>query len=136
MKLEIHVTFNGQCEAAFHFYQHYFGGKIVTMLTWGNSPMAKDVPTEWHSKICHATLTFGENVLAGADATAARYEPPRGFHILLNIQEQAEAERVFNELSHRGTVKMPLQQTFWAARYGILTDQFGIPWEINCPSAA
>jgi PhnB protein len=130
--LELHIGFGGQCEAAFNFYERCFGGKIETMLTWGNSPMVGDVPPEWHQKICHATLTVGANVLAGADVPPEQYERPAGFQILLGIDEPAAADRIFQALAADGTVKLPMQKTFWSSRYGIVIDQFGVPWEINC----
>jgi PhnB protein len=136
MTLEPHITFNGQCEAAFKFYERCLGGKIVTMLRWGNSPMATEVPAEWHEKICHATLTLGEDVLAGADVPSEQYQRPTSFQLLLGLDEPVEAERVFQALADKGTVTMPMRETFWSARYGILTDQFGIPWEINCQAHA
>lgn len=136
MTLEPHISFGGQCEAAFKFYERCLGGKIVTMLTWGSSPMAKEVPSEWHEKICHATLTVGEDVLAGADVPSDRYQPPTSFQILLGFDEPIEAERVFQALADKGTVTMPMQETFWATRYGMVTDQFGVPWEINCAQAS
>jgi PhnB protein len=132
MKLNPHISFGGQCEAAFSFYEKCLEGKIETMLTWGKSPMAKDVPLEWHDKICHATLTVGANVLAGADVPAEQYERPSGFQILLGMDDPEDAERIFHALAINGTVKMPIQQTFWSARFGVLIDQFGVPWEINC----
>jgi PhnB protein len=132
MTLEPHITFNGNCEAAFRFYERWLGGKIVTMLTWGDSPMATDVPPEWRDKICHATLTVGEDVLAGVDVPSEQYQRPTSFQLVLGMDEPLEAERVFEALADKGTVTMPLRETFWAARYGIVTDQFGVPWEINC----
>ncbi len=132
MTLEPHITFNGNCETAFRFYAQSLGGKILTMLTWGNSPMAPNVPPEWHDKICHASLTLGAYSLAGVDVPSADYQRPASFQLVLGIDEPREAERIFEALAEKGAVTMPLRQTFWAARYGILTDQFGVPWEINC----
>jgi PhnB protein len=132
MTLDLHISFGGQCEAAFNFYERCLGGKIETMLTWGNSPMANEMPPEWHAKICHATLTVGGSALAGADVPPEQYVRPVGFQVLLGIDDPADAERIFQALADNGTVKMPLQKTFWAARFGALIDQFGVPWEINC----
>jgi PhnB protein len=132
MKSSIHLTFAGQCEAAFRFYERCLHGTIVTLLTYGDSPMAAQVPAEWRGKIVHATLAFGESQLAGADVLPRDYELPRGFFTLLDMKDPAEAERVFDTLSDGGTIRMPLQETFWAIRFGVLVDQFGIPWEINC----
>jgi len=127
----INLSFDGQCEAAFKFYERCLNGKITFMLTWGNSPMAKDAPPEWGSKIAHATLVIGNTRLQGADSAPGSYESPRGFCIMLQPSER-DAERLFTELADGGTVRVPLQQTFWTLRFGVLTDRFGIPWAINC----
>jgi len=87
-------------------------------------------------KVIHATLTLGELVLAGADVLPSGYEPPSGFAVLLAMETAQQAERVFTALAVNGTVRVPLQQTFWSAAFGIVVDQFGVPWEINCEEAA
>jgi len=135
MRLDLHISFGGECEAAFHFYERCLGGKIETMLTWGNSPMANATSPEWHEKICHASLTVGASSLAGVDVPPGQYERPMGFQILLEIDDPEEAEHIFQALAENGTVKVPMQKTFWAARYGALIDQFGVAWEINCAEA-
>ena len=128
----INLSFDGQCEAAFKFYERCLNGKIAFMLRWGESPMAKDAPQEWGGKILHARLVIGDTDLLGADALPGSYESPRGFSLLLNLDDAGEAERLFSTLVENGTVGMPLQDTFWAHRFGVLTDQFGIRWDINC----
>jgi len=136
MKLYPHINFGGQCADAFRFYEQSLGGKIVTLLTWGDSPMASQIPAEWHDKICHASLTMGDAELAGVDEPSEPYERPKGFQVILDVDEAIDAERIFNALANGGAVKMPLTKTFWAERYGILVDQFGVGWEINCSNPA
>jgi PhnB protein len=135
MKWNVQVSFGGQCEAAFRFYERCFGGKIVTMLMYANSPMAEKAPQEWLGKIFHATLTVGENVLMGGDVLPEQYEQPKGFQVLVGIDDPVDAERIFQTLAESGTVLMPMQQTFWAVRFGAVVDQFGVPWGINCERA-
>jgi PhnB protein len=135
MQLNPYLTFNGTCEAAFRFYERCLGGKIEAMIPHEGSPMADRVPPEWRNKIMHARLVVGEEVLMGSDAPPEHYQEPKGFSVTLGINNPTEAERVFNALSEDGTVKMPLQQTFWAVRFGMLVDRFGIPWMINCEKA-
>lgn len=135
MKLNMHIDFNGQCEAAFKFYERSLGGEIVTMLTWGDSPLAGQVSHEWRTKICHASLHIEGNELAGTDVPPAQFQTPQGFQLLLSVNDLQEAERVFEALAEKGAVRMPLQKTFWAALYGIVVDQFGLSWEINCSKA-
>jgi PhnB protein len=127
----INLAFDGQCEAAFKFYERCLSGKITYMLTWGDSPMAKDASPEWAGKIAHATLFIGNTRFQGSDPAPGSYETPKGFCIMLHPNE-ADAERLFADLSEGGTIRMPLQKTFWAARFGVLTDRFGIPWALNC----
>jgi PhnB protein len=135
MQWNTFLIFNGQCEAAFRFYAECFGGKIVTLLPWGGSPMADQAPSEWGGKILHATLEAGGNVLSGCDALPAQYEAQKGFKMQLNLSDPAETERIFGALGESGTVELPLQETLWATRYGHVVDRFGIPWAINCERA-
>jgi PhnB protein len=93
------------------------------------------VPPEWRKKILHARLTVNGEVLMGSDAPPDRYEEPKGFSVSLQIKDPADAERIFASLAENGAVRMPLQQTFWAARFGMLVDRFGTPWMINCDQA-
>ncbi len=132
MHLNPYLQFDGRCQAAFKFYERCLGGKIEFVLTNGESPMAAQVPAELHKRIMHARMTIGDQVVMGSDAPPERYEGPQGFSMSLGVEEPAEAERVFRALAQDGTVRMPLQETFWARRFGMLIDQFGIPWMINC----
>ena len=132
MQLSTYLNFNGQCEAAFKFYEQCLGGKIQLMMTYGESPMAEQVTPESRNKIMHVTLAVGDGVLMGCDAPPQHYEKPQGFFVSIAIDSPVEAERLFQALSENGTVRMPLQQTFWAARFGMLVDRFGTPWMINC----
>ncbi len=131
-KLSIHLLFSGHCESAFRFYEQSIGGDSLTMLTYGDSPTPEQVPLEWRDKIVHATLAVGDTVLAGADVLPEQYKRPQGFYVLLEIARPPEAERVFRALGEGGEVQMPLQKTFWSPAFGVLTDQFGVSWEINC----
>jgi PhnB protein len=132
MQLNPYLTFNGQCEAAFRFYEKILGGKIEAMMPHAGSPMEQQVPAEWRNKVMHARLSLGGELLMGSDAPPDHYKPMQGFSVTLGIDDPAEAERVFHALSDKGTVQMPIQKTFWAARFGMLVDQFGTPWMINC----
>jgi PhnB protein len=131
-----YLLFNGDCEAAIKFYEESLGGKVEAMLTHEGTPMEKMVPPEWRKKIIHARLVLGDKVLMASDCPPDRYVKPQGFSVNLDFKSPAEAERVFNSLAENGSVQMPLQQTFWAARFGMVTDRFGTPWMINCESAA
>ena len=132
MQLNPYLSFDGKCQEAFKLYEQALGGKIAAMLTYGETPMAEQSPPEMRQKIAHARLTVGNQVLMGGDAPPGRYEPMKGCSVMLGVDEPAAAERVFNALAAGGNVTMPIQETFWARRFGMVTDKFGTPWMINC----
>jgi len=136
MQLNPYLAFDGQCEAAFKFYEDRLGAKIQFMLPHDGAPIASQVPPEWRKKIMHATIAIGDQTLMGADCPPEAYQKPQGFSVSLGISDPKEAERVFHALAENGTVQMPIQETFWAERFGMVTDRFGVPWMINCSKAA
>jgi PhnB protein len=132
MQLTTYLSFNGQCESAFKFYEQCLGARLGELFRYAGSPMANEVPASWQDKIMHGSLTVGDQVLMGGDVAADRYEQPKGFSLSLQISSTTDAERVFRELAEDGRVVMPLEKTFWAERFGMVVDRFGIPWLINC----
>ena len=131
MQLNPYLTFNGQCEAAFKFYEQVLGGKIVAMITHAGTPAEGQVPPDWRDKIIHARLIVGDKMLMGSDAPPGRFEEAKGFSVTIGVDKPEDAERIFHALAEKGTVRMPLQKTFWATRFGMLVDRFGIPWMVN-----
>ena len=138
MKLtpQLALSFNGRCEEAFRLYERCLNGTITFMLHCRDAPDGGAVPPEWRDKVYHATLQIGTIAIAGADVPPDKYEPPRGFDVILQMDDPGAAERIFTELAAGGTIRMPLQETFWAPRFGVLTDRFGIPWVVNCEAPA
>jgi PhnB protein len=132
MQISPYLSFKGDCEAAFKFYERCLGGQLGAIFRYAGSQLADQVPADWHDKVMHGSVTVGEQVLMGADVAPNGYEAPKGFALSVQIQSTTEAERIFRELGQGGTVVLPLEKTFWAARFGMLVDRFGIPWQINC----
>jgi PhnB protein len=136
MQLNPYLLFDGQCETAFKFYEKLLGGKIIAMMTHEGTPAANSVPADWRGKIIHARLAIGDQILMGSDAPPAHQQKPQGFSVNISVNDPAEAERIFHALEENGTVTMPFGETFWATRFGMLVDRFGIPWMVNCEKAA
>ncbi len=136
MRLNPYLTFDGRCREAFEFYQANLGAKILMMQAWGDTPMAGEAPPGMGDRIIHARATIGDDILMGSDGMAGNPEKPQGFSVSLGVEDPAEAERAFAALSQGGEVRMPIAETFWALRFGILTDKFGIPWMVNCERPA
>ncbi len=136
MQLNPYLYFNGQCEAAFKFYEQVLGGKIEAIMSHAGTPAEAQVPADWRDKVLHVRMTVGDAVLMASDAPPGHYEKPQGFSVALQIKDPVEGERIFNALAENGKVQMPFQETFWATRFGMCVDRFGIPWMVNCEKAA
>ena len=136
MDLNTYLSFDGNCGAAFKFYEKVLGGKILMMMTYGDMPECPDMSDDAKKKVAHVRMQLGDKLLMGSDSPPGRYEPPKGFHVNIGVTDPAQADRLFAALSENGTLTMPIQETFWAARFGMLVDQFGTPWMINCEKAA
>jgi PhnB protein len=136
MQFTPYLNFNGNCKEAFEFYEKSLGGKIIAMLTHADTPVAASVGPEWHDRIMHARLQIGDAVLMASDSPPESYEQPKGFSVSIHVDDPAEAERIFHALAEGAEVQMPIQETFWAVRFAMLTDRFGTPWMINCEKAA
>ena len=135
MQMNPYLYFDGNCEEAFKFYERVLGAKITNMMTHEGTPAAEHVSAEWRSKIIHARLTIGDQVLMASDAPPGSFQKQAGFSISLGTTDPAEAERIYHALAENGKETMPIAETFWAARFGMLVDRFGIPWMINCEKA-
>ncbi len=135
MQVNPYLHFNGNCEIAFKLYAELLGGKVDAMMTHEGTPAASQIQPEWGKKILHASMRVGNTLLMGSDMPPSYYQRPQGFSVTLETTMPEEAERVFEDLSKGGVVQMPIQQTFFAVRYGSLVDQFGVPWTVYCPAS-
>jgi PhnB protein len=136
MQVSPYLYFDGNCEAAFKYYADSLGAKIEAMMTHENTPAEAQTPPQWRKKILHANMKVGSTVVMASDAPPGHYHKPQGFSVSLQVNTPEEAESAYQALSKNANVHMPMQQTFFAARFAMLTDQFGVPWMINCPPAA
>jgi PhnB protein len=132
MKMHAYLMFDGQCEAAFNRYAEVFGGKLE-MMRYADSPEDMEVPAEYQQRVMHVCLTVGEQLLMASDNLPQYpYEGIKGCSVSLQVDNVPEAERLYEALSAGGSVQMELQATFWATRFAMLTDRFGVSWMINC----
>ena len=132
MTVTPYIMFNGNCEEALNFYAKALNGKITDLNRFEGSPaegMSADT-----QKIMHATFVAGGLTLMASDGN--ENEAIGGMvHLSLNFTDIAEEEAAFAGLSQGARITMPLQDTFWGSRFGMLTDQFGINWMFNCDKA-
>ena len=136
MKLSTYLTFDGQAREAFTFYQQVLGGTLE-MMTFAQAPEAKHFPAEHRERIMHVCLTLDDyrlmasDTMPGMDCGSGSYEGIKGCSISLHPDSVAEGERLFAGLSAGGQVVMPMEKTFWAERFGMFTDRFGVSWMVN-----
>ena len=135
MRISPHLCFHGQCRAAFAAYQRILGGTLATMLTYGESPMAHQVDSQWHDRVLHASLQFGDIELTGTDLLSMEEIKPQGFFVTLTVEDSARAQQIFSMLAERGTIGLPFQSTFWSPGFGVVVDEFGMPWQITSVEA-
>ena len=136
MQINPYLNYNGNCETAFRFYAEALNGTIEMMVPYAGTPAEVAVPADSRNLIVHARLKVGNTVLLGCDAPGEHYKVPQGFSVSLEVSTAEEAEGAFQALSTGGKVRMPMEKTFFATRFGMVLDQFGIPWMVNCPPAA
>ena len=131
MRINTYLIFNGDCEAAFSHYADVLGAEL-SLFRFGESPVRDEVQAQYHDRIMHVCLQLADQQLMGSDAMPEQPTAPfGGFSVSLNVTSVAEAERLFSGLADGGSVQMPLAQTFWAERFGMLNDRFGVSWMIN-----
>lgn len=127
-----YLMFNGNAAEALAFYAKALNGKTIFQQTFGESPMANDTPDEAKSKIMHATFQAGDLTFMVSDSMPG--QPVSGgtnLSLSLNFKTVPDIDKTFAALSEAATITMPLQDTFWGAKFGMLTDKFGINWMFN-----
>lgn len=136
--INIYLTFNGNCKAAFDFYRVVFGGEFSHISTFGEMPAQEgipEIPQEKKDEIMHIGLPISEEtILMGSDnggAWAPDVKQGNNFSISIATDSKQKADDYFNKLAEKGQVTMPIEKTFWGDYFGMLTDHFGINWMVN-----
>lgn len=138
MKLSTYLMFEGNCREAFTHYHKVLGGKIQAMMDHKGTPAEEHVPAEWRDKILHACLEIEGQLLMASDAPPNNSDGPmRSVSVSVGVATPEEAERIFAGLSEGGAkITMPMAETFWSPRFGMLTDRFGTNWMVGAEMPA
>jgi PhnB protein len=130
-----YLNFPGNTEEAFNFYKSVFGGEFAMFQRFSDTPQGDQVPPTVRDKVLHVSLPIGQNnVLMGSDACEElgfTLTQGNNYYICVNPDSKEEADKLFNGLAEGGKIHMPLQDMFWGAYYGDLTDKFGTKWMVN-----
>jgi PhnB protein len=130
MRLNTFLNFGGNCEEAFRFYERHLGGEIAMLLRRSESPDPGATWPGWEQSIQYAIMNLGETQLMGSDVPPERFQPMRSVYLSLTVDGAVEAERVWALLVEGGQIYMPMEETFFATRFGQLRDRFGVSWMI------
>jgi PhnB protein len=132
MKINPYLNFNGNCAEAFRYYAKILGGTDLQIMKFRDSPMAAQMADNEKDMVMHARFTVGDTSVMGSDAPGGRYNKPQGYAVNVNVDTPEEADRIFAGLADGGNVSMPIAETFWAKRFGMVTDRYGTHWMVNC----
>lgn len=131
MKIYPYLNFDGNCQEAFEFYAKVFGGKILGIQKYGDAPAGEEINPTWNDRVMHAQMSIGDAMLMASDTPPDWFHKPQGIYVFIQIDEVADAERIFEQLSEGAEIHMPMQEQFWAKRFGMLVDKYGTPWMIS-----
>lgn len=128
-----YLNFNGDAAEALAFYAKAFDGEIVFQQTFGDAPPMEDADASWNDKIMHATFQAGSLTLMASDVpnNMERVTAGSNTQLSLNFKHEEDIDRVYTAMSEGSKINMPLQDTFWGAKFGMLTDKWGISWMFN-----
>jgi PhnB protein len=132
MQIQPYLFFDGRAEEAIEFYRRAVGAEVQMLMRYKESPEPPQpgmVPPGWENKVMHASLRIGETVVMASDGCGekANFE---GFSLSLSVPNEVEAERLFAALGEGGQVQMPMSKTFFAPRFGMVADRFGVSWMV------
>jgi PhnB protein len=130
MNLYAQLNFGGNCEEAFRFYEKHLGGKITMMMNQSQAPGAPGAPGAAGKAIIHARMDMGDTVLIANDVPPSVFKTMRSAYLYLSVDSAKEAERVHKLLAEGGEIYMPMEETFYATRFSMLRDRFGVLWSI------
>lgn len=125
------INFDGNCEEAMNFYQKALGGKLFLQKV-KETPMADQMPPGNDDSVIHSYLEIEKGMeFMGSDMMGAPYNRGNASGVTLNTDDETEAKEWFTNLSEGGNVEMDLQETFWAKKFGMVTDKYEVRWMIN-----
>ena len=136
MQVQQYLFFDGKCEEAIEFYKSTLGAKVDMLMRFKDSPdpvPADMCPPGSENKVMHAALRIGDSTVMASDGNAKGKPEFKGFSLSLDAKDEAEADKIFRDLSKGGQVQMPLGKTFFSPRFGMVADRFGVSWMVIVP---
>jgi PhnB protein len=133
MQVQPYLFFDGRCDEAVEFYRSALGAEVTMLMRFKDSPEPHEpgmVPPGAGDKVMHVSLRIGETTVLASDGRCEGRPSFQGFALSLMVPHEPEADRLFAALADGGQVQMPLTKTFFASRFGMVADRFGVSWMI------
>lgn len=137
MQIQPYLFFEGRCEEALMFYRDVLGAEITQLMRYSDSPDPPPpgmLPPGSEDRIMHASMRIGDSTVLVSDGNCSGTTGFNGFSLTLHAASDAEAERLFAALAEGGQVRMPMAQTFFSSRFGMLADRYGLGWMVIFPA--
>jgi PhnB protein len=134
MQVQVYLFFAGRCEEAIEFYKKTVGAEVMMLMRFKDSPEPPQpgmIPPGSEDKVMHTSLRIGDTMVMASDGRCEGSTSFQGFSLSLTVADEAEADRVFAALAEGGQIQMPLTETFWSPRFGMLSDRFGVGWMVS-----
>lgn len=135
MQVQPYLQFEGRCEEAIAFYRRALGAEIQMLMRFKDAPDPNMATPGTAEKVMHASLRIGESTILASDGRCTGKIGFQGFALSLTAKSDAEAERLFGALADGGQVQMPMAKTFFASRFGMVADRFGVGWMVYVPAS-
>ena len=130
MLIQPYLSFEGRCDEAVKFYQAALGAEVQMLMRFNEAPDQSMTPPGLGDKVMHVSMRIGDSVVMASDGRCSGTTGFTGVSLSLTVVDDAEAGRLFTALSDGGQVTMPLEKTFFASKFGMLTDRFGVQWMV------
>ena len=134
MPVQPYLIFEGRCEEAIEFYKKALGATVEMLMRFKEAPDQSMISPGSAEKVMHAAIKVGDSAVLMSDGRNTGKASFQGFSLTLYAKDAAEADKMFNALAAGGEVRMPLDKTFFATRFGMLADKFGVGWMIIVPA--
>lgn len=133
--IDFYLHFNGNSEEAFSFYKSIFGGEFIAVQRYKEFPGSEKMSAEDQERIMHISLKITPmTTLMASDllsADSSDFKQGNNYHIVIQVDNEKEGDKLFQALSKDGKIEMPMNKTFWGAYFGMCQDKFGLLWMIS-----
>jgi PhnB protein len=130
MLVQPYLSFEGRCDEAVEFYSSAIGAQVEMLMRFKDAPDQSMMPPGLGDKVMHVSIKIGDSVVMASDGRCSGPTGFTGVAMALTVADEAEADRKFSALSNGGQITMPLAKTFWSAKFGMVTDKFGVQWMV------